>query len=90
MEMVMGGNEKYLHEFYERIENQDYALIISEPLKPRYKGRSVPFGDENDFYVRDVTKPVLCYYEPIKNISRLPIQLLAPKPESEICSVSIQ
>ena len=51
MEMVMGGNEDYLAEFRQRIENQEYALIISEPLVDKLKGRSAPFGDENDVYV---------------------------------------
>jgi hypothetical protein len=86
MEMVMGGNDEYLAEFYESIENQEFALIITEPLKPNYKGRSVPFGDENDVYVRDVAIPVLCYYEPIKRFSKLPIQLLVPKSKPDICS----
>ena len=86
MEMVMGGNHAYLDEFHQRIENQEFALIISEPLKTKYKGRSEAFGEENDVYVRLVSKPVLCYYEPVKTISILSIQLLIPKPESENCS----
>ena len=86
MEMVMGGNEEYLAEFRQRIENQEYALIISEPLVAKYKGRGKPFGDENDVYVRQVTEVVLCYYEPVKRITKFPIQLLMPKAEETICS----
>ncbi len=85
MEMVMGGNGDYLAEFRQRIENQEYALIISEPLVDKLKGRSAPFGDENDVYVRQVTRPVLCYYEPVKDIFKFPVQLLMPKPEAEFC-----
>ncbi|MCJ7535457.1 MAG: hypothetical protein MUO57_07990 [Anaerolineales bacterium] len=85
MEMVMGGNREYLEEFYQRIENQEYALIISEPLITKYKGRGVTFGDENDVYVRQVSIPVLCYYEPVKTISQFPIQLLMPKAVADIC-----
>ena len=85
MEMVMGGNQEYLEEFRQRIENQEYALIISEPLETKYKGRSVQFGDENDVYVRQVSIPVLCYYEPVKTISQFPIQLLMPKAAADIC-----
>jgi hypothetical protein len=88
MEMVMGENEAYLDKFYEQIENQEFALIVSEPLKLVYKGRNVAFGDENDVYVRLVSEPVLCYYEPIKTIRKFAIQLLIPKQESEICSLA--
>jgi hypothetical protein len=85
MEMVMAGRETYLNEFYRRIANQEFALIISEPLTLKYKGRGVRFGDENDVYVRNVSEPVLCYYEPIKTISKFPIQLLKPRLEPENC-----
>jgi len=86
MEMVMGGNQAYLQEFRRRIQNQEYALIISEPLVTKYKGRGFQFGDENDVYVRQVSVPVLCYYEPVKDINKFPIQLLMPKSEEDICS----
>jgi hypothetical protein len=85
MEMVMGGNEAYLHEFHRRIANQEFALIITEPLAVRYKGRNEQFGEENDVYVRWVTEPVLCYYESVKNISKFPLQLLKPREEPENC-----
>ena len=84
--MVMGGNEEYIQEFQRRIAKQEYALIISEPLKTKYKGRGVQFGDENDVYVRHVSIPVLCYYEPVKDIFKFPIQLLIPRAEEDICS----
>jgi hypothetical protein len=86
MEMVMGGNEEYLAEFRQNIENQEYALIISEPLVVKYKGRGKQFGDENDVYVRQVTEVMLCYYEPVKRINKFPIQLLMPRAEETICS----
>ena len=85
MEMVMGGNEAYLNEFHRRIANQEFALIISEPLKINYKGKSKQFGEENDVYVHWVSEPVLCYYEPVKTISKFPIQLLMPREEPDNC-----
>jgi len=85
MEMVMGGNEAYLNEFHRRIANQEFALIITEPLAVRYKGRSEQFGEENDIYVRWVTEPVLCYYESVKRISKFPLQLLMPREEPDNC-----
>jgi hypothetical protein len=85
MEMAMGGNEAYLNEFSQRIANQEFALIISEPLKINYKGKSKQFGEENDVYVHWVSEPVLCYYEPVKTISKFPIQLLMPRFEPGDC-----
>ena len=85
MEMVMGGNQSYLNEFHQRIANQEFTLIISEPLSIKYKGRSEQFGEENDVYVRWVTIPVLCYYESVKTISNLPIQFLIPRAEPDDC-----
>ena len=85
MEMAMGGNEVYLNEFSQRIANQEFALIISEPLKINYKGKSKQFGEENDVYVHWVSEPVLCYYEPVKRISKFPIQLLMPRAEPDDC-----
>ena len=85
MEMAMGGNEAYLNEFHRRIANQEFALIISEPLKLNYKGRSQQFGEENDVYVYWVSEPVLCYYEPVKTISKFAVQLLMPREELDNC-----
>ncbi|MEE9188980.1 MAG: hypothetical protein V3U36_06395, partial [Anaerolineales bacterium] len=85
MEMVMGGNEAYLNEFHRRIANQEFALIISEPLKIKYKGKSQQFGEENDVYVHWVSEPVLCYYESVKTISKFPLQLLMPREEPDNC-----
>ena len=85
MEMVMGSNEAYLNEFHQRIANQEFELIISEPLKINYKGKSKQFGEENDVYVHSVSEPVLCYYEPVKTISKFPIQLLMPRAEPDDC-----
>jgi hypothetical protein len=31
------------------LEVQEFALIISEPLKLNYKGKSKQFGEENEF-----------------------------------------
>ena len=88
MEMVMGGNEEYLAEFRRNIENQEYALIVSEPLSDKYKGRSVQFGDEHDVYLRQVSNPLLCYYESFKDVFKVPVHLLKPRAEDNICSQS--
>jgi hypothetical protein len=85
MEMVMGGNETYLDEFHRRIANQEFGLIITEPLKIIYKGSDEHFGEENDVYVEWVTEPVLCYYEPVMRIPGFPIQLLIPRDEPDSC-----
>jgi hypothetical protein len=86
MEMAMAGNVDYLREFSSRIENQEFALIVIEPLKVNYKGREAHFGEENDAYVRWVSEPILCSYESVKTIKSIPIQLLAPREDVSDCS----
>jgi hypothetical protein len=79
MEMAMGENAYYLNEFYQRIGDQEFALIISEPLHTVYKGRASKFGEENDVYVSRVSEYLLCYYEPVETIPKIPVQLLEPR-----------
>ena len=85
MDQAMSNDAGYFEGFYEDISNQRFALIISEPLKIIYQGSDHHFGDENDTWVDWVSKPVLCYYEPIATIKRVKVQLLVPRSETADC-----
>lgn len=85
MDQAMSSDAGYFESFYEDISNQRFALIISEPLKINYQGSDHHFGDENDTWVDWVSKPVLCYYEPIATIKRVKVQLLVPRSETADC-----
>lgn len=79
MEMAMANNTSYLQRFHQELSEQRFALIISEPLFQRYKGRQESFGEENDAWVRNVSEPVLCYYEMSRTLRSVPLQMLVPR-----------
>jgi len=77
--MAMAANGPYLEAFHQDIQNQRYKLIVSDPLVVQYQGRSHSFGEENDAWVRYVSEPVLCYYEPLITLKDVEVQLLTPR-----------
>ncbi|NJD60315.1 MAG: hypothetical protein C3F13_17345 [Anaerolineales bacterium] len=79
MEMAMGGNADYLNAFYANISHQRYDLIVSEPLVIQYQGRSHSFGEENDAWVKSVSEPVLCFYEPGVTLESVGVVLYTPR-----------
>jgi hypothetical protein len=81
MEMAMAGNEAYLEKFHNDIANQRFAVIISGPLVIQYQGRYHQFGEENDAWVKLVSEPVLCNYEPSVTLRELALQILVPRDE---------
>jgi hypothetical protein len=87
MEMAMGGNSDYLERFHQRIANQEFALIVSEPLFINYKGSEESFGEENDAWVSQVSEPLLCYYHPKTKIRDISVYLYGPRQgQDEDCS----
>jgi MFS family permease len=66
MEMAMANNKRYFDEFQAKIRNQEFTLIVSEPLydriKPPFKD---PYWYENNVWAEDVASPILQFYEPI-------------------------
>ena len=63
MEMAMGNNTEYLDNFHSDMENQRFAVIVVDLLKFKYLGSDSSFGEENNVWVRQVMKPILCNYE---------------------------
>jgi hypothetical protein len=85
MNQAFNENGNYFEGFYEDIENQRFALIISEPLRVVYRGSDYHFGDENDAWVRWVSEPVLCFYKPIATFKDFQTQLLIPRTDTVEC-----
>ncbi len=80
MEVAMADDPVYLGRFYEDLRNQRYALIVSEPLSREEKDGRLNFGIENNAWVKNVSRYVLCYYEPTLTLKEVQVQLLAPSP----------
>jgi hypothetical protein len=78
MDKAMSGDDEYFEEFYEDISNQRFALIISDPQRIRFSDDDEGWGIENDTWVQWVTKPLLCYYEPVYTIKKTGVWMLYP------------
>ncbi len=85
MEMAMSGTRSYLDGFHGALQNQQFDLIVSDPLKIQFQGRTRAFGEENDAWVREVSYPVLCYYEPVFTSSEAEVQVLKPRAAGRDC-----
>jgi hypothetical protein len=85
MDQAMSNNADYFQGFYEDLARQRFALIVSEPLKVNLKGSEYSFGEENDVWVKWVSKPLLCYYEPIETFKRVRVELLVPRANPQDC-----
>jgi hypothetical protein len=82
MEMAMANNQDYLKNFHAALAVHRYKYIVSHILYIVHKGRAEAFGEENDVWVDQVSEPVLCYYEPILILSRVKLEVLAPRIQS--------
>jgi hypothetical protein len=62
MEMAMADNVPYLLKYRNDIENQRFALIVVDPLRPLIMSRERSFAEENNVWVRRVARVILCNY----------------------------
>ena len=85
MEMAMSGNENYLDQFNEDLNNHRFSLIVTSPQRLKYQDSSDDFGEENNVWVKHVSVPILCYYEESLFLKDVQIQLLVPNPSEQTC-----
>jgi hypothetical protein len=81
MDQAFNNNEKYLAKFREDLRNQRFALIITEPIYPRLgaeKKNTSAFVEENDTWVINVSRPILCYYKKIATYANVRVEILSP------------
>lgn len=80
MEMAISHNDAYLNQFAEDIDQQRFTLIVTDPLFNKITDtREDVLAPENNAWVRNVGRPILCAYEPMVTFSDPAIQLLAPR-----------
>lgn len=81
MEMAMADDEQYFDPFIKDMLSHRFSLILSEPLYIYYQGAEHVggFGSENDLWVKWVSIPILCNYEPIETDTNIKYQLLIPR-----------
>ncbi|MGB8983387.1 MAG: hypothetical protein WCC12_16055, partial [Anaerolineales bacterium] len=62
---ALSGNAEYFKGFYEDLASQRFSLIITSPVNRRLDKSEGHFGEENNAWVKWVSTPLLCYYQPL-------------------------
>lgn len=79
MDQAMADNKDYFIAFYKNLADHRFSLIVNEPANMVIRGTEYSFGEENDAYVKWVTIPLLCYYEPMYTSPETSVELLIPR-----------
>ena len=80
MEMAISHNDAYLSHFDKDIDEQRFSLIVTDPIYINIVDESEDtLAAENNAWVRNVGRPILCAYEPIITFDNPPIELLVPR-----------
>lgn len=80
MEMAISGNQPYLETFWDGVDDHRFGLIITDPLYDYiYTDAQDDLAAENNAWVRNVSVPVLCAYEPLRLYPELGIEVLEPR-----------
>lgn len=87
MDRAMSSNRDYFQDFYADIANQRFALIITDPQRIRFADEDEGWGAENDTWVEWVTKPLLCYYDPLYTIKKTGVWMLVPAENPGDCTI---
>ncbi|NWG08344.1 MAG: hypothetical protein HXY35_16835 [Chloroflexi bacterium] len=86
MNEALSSEEKYFQSYYADLAAKRFSLIISDQLRTPVKDSSFQFGEENNAWVKWVSIPTLCYYEPKVTLREVGVQLLVPKADTAGCS----
>lgn len=82
---AMSEDAQYFQTFYRDLATQRFSLIISNPLHMRIQTEAYDFSEENNAWVKWVSKPILCYYEPLFTLKKVTVQLLVPRQDMSDC-----
>jgi hypothetical protein len=86
---AMSSSELYFRTFYRDLASRRFSLIITQPLHEKIQTDTDEFGEENNAWVKWVSAPLLCYYEPLDTLKKVKIQLLVPKQDVSGCDQSL-
>lgn len=81
MDEAMANNAEWFAPYYMDLKARRFRAIISEPLQVKFQGADLNFSEENDLFVRYVSVPTLCYYEPAETFPEQGVQILIPRAE---------
>ena len=83
MDQAMGNNAAYFRNYYQDLADKKFSLIVIEVL--RLRRTTGAFSDENNDWVDWVSKPTLCFYQPLVTYDNINVQLLIPRPDITAC-----
>ena len=87
MEMAMSKNPAYLNSFYDDLQSQRFAAIVSDQALENFKDRDQAWSEEHNVWVQFVSRPMLCYYQPRQTLRTLHEQVLFPRDSVEECPI---
>ena len=85
MEMVMSNNRPYLDKFHNDLRHHRFSLIVVEAINNHLQGSKHAFGEENDLWVMQVSRHLLCNYESVTTLPMVGVQLLVPRTIQNPC-----
>lgn len=86
IDKAMSEDSAYFDGFYRDLAARRFSLIITNPLHQTIKTEDTVFGEENNAWVKWVSTPLLCYYEPVLTLKKVKVQLLAPRQDISNCT----
>lgn len=89
IDKALSSDAKYFEDFYRDLAAQRFSLIITNPLHERIKTDAAEFGEENNAWVKWVSTPILCYYEPLYTLRKVTVQILGPRQDISDCSQAL-
>ncbi len=81
MDEAMADNADWFAPYLADLKAHRFTVIISEPLQIKFQGAELNFSEENDLFVKHVSIPTLCTYEPIETFPEQGVQILVPRAE---------
>lgn len=79
MDEAMADNGAWFEPYLADLRSHRFDLIVTEPLQIQFQGTDKNFSEENDLFVKWVSIPTLCYYEPLETFAEDGVQLLVPR-----------
>ncbi len=86
IDKALSGDAQYFEGFYRDLASRRFSLIISHPLHEIIKTDPAGFGEENNDWVKWVSTPILCYYQPLYTLRKTTVQILAPRRDTSGCA----
>lgn len=79
IDTAMSEDAAYFEAFYKDLASHRFSLIITSPVNRRLDKSEGHFAEENNAWVKWVTRPLLCYYQTLDTLKKVDVELLVPQ-----------